>query len=189
MLHLLCFYAWLWLCVCVLTGSNEDWEEFVGEWSRRWSHAALRLAHYQETRPLLRVYYEDIKSNATREVLRMLDFLRVPHSKSLVEAKLGGGYGSFRRGAGRSFIHFTEQQRLVVVTMLSHVVRECSEKGYHDTEQYVRNYLSCLWKITAIQHRIVWHLQHIWLFTGCWWYHSDPCPAVYVSELVTVKTG
>ena len=132
------------VCVCVLAGSNEDWEEFVGEWSRRWSHAALRLAHYQEIRPLLRVYYEDIKSNATREVLRMLDFLRVPHSKSLVEAKLGDGFGSFHRGAGRSFIHFTEQQRLVVATMLSHVVRECSEKGYHDTEQYVRNYLSCL---------------------------------------------
>ena len=140
-----CYKGFTIVHVSPAAGSNKEWGEFVVEWSRRWSHAALRLAAYQTNHPLLRVFYDDVKSHPTREVLRILDFLRVPYSQSLVELRLRDGFGEFHRAASKeSFKHFTAEQRQELVTALSHVIRESTAKGYEDTKQYVQNYLSCL---------------------------------------------
>lgn len=132
------------MCVCV-AGGNKAWGEFVEEWSRRWGRAALRLAKYQETHPLLRVFYEDLRSNTTKQVVQILDFLQIPFSQSLVEQRLESGFENFHRQSGRSFEHFTARQKAKLQTMLSHVLNECSAKGYHSTQHYVQHYLSfCL---------------------------------------------
>ena len=112
------------------------------DWSHRWGQAALRLAKYQMMHPLLRVTYEDLQSNTSREVVRMLDFLCVPYSRSLVEKRLNDGFQKFLRPVGgQKFKHFTALQRKVLVAMLSDVISECSQKGFKDTKKYVRHYL------------------------------------------------
>ena len=121
---------------------NEEWEEFVQEWSRRWGQAALRVARYQHTHPLLRVFFEDLRTNTSREVVRILDFLGVPYSPSQVEQKLNSGFNEAHRESASNFEHFTDQQKRVVGGVLSHVVEECSTRGYKDTRDYVLNYLS-----------------------------------------------
>ena len=62
--------------------------------------------------PVLVVMYEDLKQNALHEVLRMLEFLKVPHSMDIVEQRLAAGFNSFQRSHHKDdFEHYTHEQQ------------------------------------------------------------------------------
>ena len=71
--------------------------------------------------PVLVVKYEELKQNTLHEVLRMLDFLKVPYSEDVVEQRLIAGFNSFqRRHHEDDFDHYVpEQQNFVRNAVIS----------------------------------------------------------------------
>ena len=62
--------------------------------------------------PVLVVKYEELKQNTLQEVLRMLNFLKVPYSKDMVVEKLTAGFNSFQRSHHEDdFDHYIPEQR------------------------------------------------------------------------------
>ena len=124
------------------TGRNREWNSFVTEWGNRWKNGVLKMGKYQQQQqPLLRVFYEDLISNVTHEVIRMLTFLNVPYSMAHLKLTLNGGYQEFHRQREHTLTPFTQQQTETLLAMMSHLVNELSAKGYHDSKHYVQNYL------------------------------------------------
>ena len=124
-------------------GDNKEWNDFVQQWSQRWAQHFLSVARYQQLHPVLRVLYEDLKYNTTREVDRMLQFLNVPYSGAQLEPQQGGdgGLEKLHRQADHSFDPFTEQQRETLLSMMTHLRHELEIKGYRDSIDYVNKYL------------------------------------------------
>ena len=131
------------MIVFAIAGENEEWDSFVREWGRRWGQSVLRVASYQQQlKPLLRVFYEDLKTNTSHEVTRMLEFLKVPHLTPHLQQQ-SDSTEKFHRQAGKEEImnHFTQQQREALAAVLTYVIAECTMKGYEDSKEYVKNYL------------------------------------------------
>ena len=100
------------------------------------------MARYQQKYPLLRVFYEDLKTNTTHEVIRMLDFLEVPSYLSThLQNRLNSRLQKFHRQR-EDFKYFTEQQKEALRSMLLHVIGELAAGGYTDSVEYVQQYLS-----------------------------------------------
>lgn len=124
-----------------LAGANEEWDSFLHEWSRWWGQGVLKLAKYQRLHPVLRVFYEDLKSNTSFEVERMLHFLDMPYSSIHLQHQLRSGLQELHRQRDRSFDPFTQQQRETLREMLRHVMDELTMKGFRDSQKYVKRYL------------------------------------------------
>lgn len=130
--------------MCLCAGDNKEWDSFVHERAKRWGQAVLRIAKYQQQNPLLRIFYEDLKTNTSHEVMKMLVFLKVPHHSiiDLQQQLNSSSLQIFHRQQERQINnHFTQQQMKALVSMMSQVIVECTAKGYKDSKEYVRNYL------------------------------------------------
>lgn len=131
--------------MCLCAGDNKEWDSFVHERAKRWGQAVLRIAKYQQQNPLLRIFYEDLKTNTSHEVMKMLVFLKVPHHSIIdLQQQLSNSSSLqiFHRQQERQINnHFTQQQMKALVSMMSQVIVECTAKGYKDSKEYVRNYL------------------------------------------------
>lgn len=63
-----------------------SWEKFVVDHAALWHQTATSWLIYNQNHPILLVSYEQLKSNTSRELLRILNFLEVPYStKRLAE--------------------------------------------------------------------------------------------------------
>ena len=138
--------ALLIYCSCAILstpGDNKEWNAFLHEWSQRWMQSFLSVARYQQLHPVLRVLYEDLKSNTTNELERMLQFLHVPLSNAQLQPHQGGDSGleKLHRQANHSFDPFTEQQRKTLRSMMTHLKDKLEVKGYRDSIDYVNKYL------------------------------------------------
>ena len=123
------------------SGDNPEWDSFLHEYIERWCSAVIRAAKYQKRRPLLRVFYEDLETNVTHQVQRMLDFLHVPYSSAELRQRLESGFQNIHRKKEHSFDPFTEQQRAFLKKTLQHLVNVLTVTGHHDSVEYVRRYM------------------------------------------------
>lgn len=85
--HVLLFHA----------GNNSHWGSFLQEKAVRWPvHIASWIINGRNN-PFHVVHYEDLKMNATREIIKLLEFLGVPQSDQEVNERLKFGFSDFYR--------------------------------------------------------------------------------------------
>lgn len=98
---------------CAAAGENLAWGKRVKELMTRWELMVTHLLVHgqQEGRSVLLVHYEDLKANATREVLRMVRFLGVEVPDDMVAERVKQDFTSFYRNHTQSFEHFTTVQK------------------------------------------------------------------------------
>ena len=122
-------------------GGNKEWDNFLHDYMKRWKTSLLRIAKFRQKWPTLNVYYEDLKTNATREVHRMLTFLGVPHTTEEVDSQLneGGPQALHRHHRHRSNgRYFTADQIMFTYNFLMHLQQELRKSGLGDIiERYV----------------------------------------------------
>ena len=90
--------------------SHPAWGQFVGEQVRKWRMTIVENVVRSRGHAVLVVLYEQLQSDAVRQVQRVLDFLHFPYSPQVVERALEGGFNSFYRNHTDTFSHFTTQQ-------------------------------------------------------------------------------
>ena len=60
--------------------------------------------------------------NATREVIKLLKFLGVPHSEQVVNERLKSGFSDFYRNHHDEFSHFTAEQEHFVTSLVNQTI-------------------------------------------------------------------
>ena len=84
--------------------------------------------------PVIVIKYEDLKVNPSRELRRMLDFLRVPYTEAQFQRVVNNGYEKFKRhhSPRDDYDHYTSEQRAFVNSVIrtTHSVL----KEYHLSE-------------------------------------------------------
>ena len=86
-----------------------------------------------DDRPVLVVKYEDIQSNATSEVLRMLEFLGVDHSPEQVAAILKNeNFTQHYRNHTDTFEHYTPEQKVAVNAAILNITNQLKQAGLPD---------------------------------------------------------
>ena len=84
--------------------------------------------------PVIVIKYEDLKVNPSRELRRMLDFLRVPYTEAQFQRVVNNGYEKFKRrhSPQDDYDHYTYEQRAFVNSVIrtTHSVLE----KYHLSE-------------------------------------------------------
>lgn len=123
-------------------GGNPEWDSFLHNWSQRWVNGVLKLALYQEVHPVLRVFYEDLRSNTTHELERMLHFLKIPYASShLLHHQLESRLQKLHRKGDRIFDPFTQQQKSRLKETLMYAMHELALKGHQESHDYVKKYI------------------------------------------------
>lgn len=126
----------------MFAGGNPEWNSFLSERSQRWVNGVLKLALYQQVHPVLRVFYEDLKSNATHELERMLHFLDVPYTSGhLLHHQLESGFQKLHRKRDHSFDPFTQQQKSRLKETLTYAMNELSLWGHQESHDYIEKYI------------------------------------------------
>lgn len=91
---------------------------------------------------MLRVFYEDLKSNTTYELERMLHFLNVPYASShLLHHQLESRLQKLHRKRDRTFNPFTQQQKSRLKETLTYAMNELALKGHQESHDYVKKYM------------------------------------------------
>ena len=93
-------------------------------------------------RPVLLVKYEDLQANATKEVLRMLEFLRIPHTPDQVAAILKEReFTQYYRNHTDDFEHYTPEQKKSFNTAILYIIEQLRRAGLPDVidlKKYIR---------------------------------------------------
>ena len=101
----------------------------------------MKWAKFGKKRPLLVVYFEDLKTNYTGEVERMLDFLQISYSKEQLEERLKPGFTLFKRNHSKAFEHYTIEQKASIMRMIARTKKELEDNGIQDVIQ-IQRYLA-----------------------------------------------
>ena len=127
-------------CHCFSTGENEEWNKFVSYKARWWKD--LIDNWYISGHPALVVKYNDLKSNALREIKRMLDFLNFPYTDEEVSKKMAKTFDTFHRSSHAEFEHYTPEQRANINRVLQETVELLKEQNRGNTlgiEEFLSN--------------------------------------------------
>ncbi|CAI8007273.1 hypothetical protein GBAR_LOCUS5126 [Geodia barretti] len=109
--------------------NNNVWNNWIRGQVNYWTNL-IKGTLSNTNKPLLIVTYEDIKSNRTREVFRMLDFLHVKYSaEEIIEKFKDDQLTMFKRPKARDFDPYTPPQRNRVRTRL----KQLSKSLHHKT--------------------------------------------------------
>ena len=68
------------------------------------------------------IRYEDLKSDTLSQVKKMMNFLKVPVSDELLEARMSTGYEKFHRSHPQEFEHYTPEQKQHVLAVVKEVI-------------------------------------------------------------------
>ena len=68
------------------------------------------------------IRYEDLKSDTLSQVKKMMNFLKVPVSDALLEARMSTGYEKFHRSHPQEFEHYTPEQKQQVLAVVKEVI-------------------------------------------------------------------
>ena len=68
------------------------------------------------------IRYEDLKSDTLSQVKKMLNFLKVPVSDQLLEARMSTRYEKFHRSHPQEFEHYTPEQKQWVLEAVQEVI-------------------------------------------------------------------
>ncbi|CAI7996908.1 hypothetical protein GBAR_LOCUS1991 [Geodia barretti] len=118
--------------------NNPRWNNSIRGEVNYWTNL-IKGTLSKTNKPLLIVTYEDIKSNTTREVFRMLDFLNVEYSaEEIIEKFKDDQLTMFKRPKARDFDPYTPPQRDRVRTRL----KQLSTSLHHKTMvEIIKRYL------------------------------------------------
>ena len=123
------------MVTCVIlfhfAGNNTKWDEHVTRkievWQRYFSDWILN----NDSRPVLVVRFEDLKTDLIGQVKRMLDFLKFPYMKDELRNRLAKGFGAFRRAHSREkFEHFTPKQEQLVRSFVLDTIKMLQDRKY-----------------------------------------------------------
>ena len=68
------------------------------------------------------IRYEDLKSDTLSQVKKMMNFLKIPVSDELLEARMSTGYEKFHRSHTQEFEHYTPEQKQQVLGVVKEVI-------------------------------------------------------------------
>ena len=99
-----------------------------------WQETVLAWTVNNGDHPVIVVRYEDMKTNISRELQRMLDFLQVPYTETQLQSVVSKGYNTFKRNHSLDddFEHFTPAQRLFVKSLVRTTKTKLEEHGLAD---------------------------------------------------------
>ena len=99
-----------------------------------WQETVLAWTVNNGGHPVIVVKYEDMKTNISRELQRMLDFLQVSYTEMQLQSVVSKGYNTFKRNHSLDddFEHFTPAQRLFVNLLVRTTKTKLEEHGLAD---------------------------------------------------------
>ena len=68
--------------------------------------------------PVLVIRYEDLKTDTSNSLRRMLDFLQVPYTEQKLQEVITQGFRDFKRKHYEEFDHYTPEQREFIRTVI-----------------------------------------------------------------------
>ena len=100
-------------------GENTEWGKFVTSMIEVWQKYFSNWILNSESRPVLVVRFEDLKTDVICQVKRMLNFLKFPHMEDELRSRLAVGFNKFRRAHGaENFAHFTPNQHNLIQSVV-----------------------------------------------------------------------
>lgn len=108
-----------------------------------WQETVLAWIVNNGGHPVIVVKYEDMKTNTSMELQRMLDFLQFPYSETQLQSLVSKGYNTFKRNHSLDgdFERFTPAQRLFVNSLVRTTNTKLEEHGLAD-KYNLTSYLS-----------------------------------------------
>ena len=96
----------MYLWTQFFAGNNTEWDKFVTGRIEVWQKYFSNWILNSESRPVLVVKFEDLKTDLIGQVKRMLDFLKFPYMEDELRSTLAEGFNKFRRAHGAENSHF-----------------------------------------------------------------------------------
>ena len=122
------------ICVCYMlhfAGNNCEWDDHVTRKIEGWQKYFSNWVLNNESRPVLVVKFEDIKTDLIGQVKRMLDFLKYPYMEDELRSRLAEGFDAFRRAHSKEkFEHFTPKQQKLVRSFVLDTIKMLQDHKY-----------------------------------------------------------
>ncbi len=119
------------------------WNKYVKQRINSWASFVLSWASVGTQIPVLLIRYEDVKTDAVKEVKRMLDFLGVPYSDEELKQKLSQDFTAFQRQHKHDeFDHYTNEQRQLLLSVVQETVSKIHEISTTFPTQELEEYLN-----------------------------------------------
>ena len=106
----------------LIPGNNSGWNTFLQQKAARWPMHITSWIVNGRNNPFHMVRYEDLKSNTTREVQKLLKFLGAPYSEQEINRRLKAGFNDFYRNHHDDFRHFTPEQERFITGLVNQTI-------------------------------------------------------------------
>ena len=106
----------------LIPGNNSGWNTFLQQKAVRWPTHITSWIVNGRNNPFYVVRYEDLKSNTTREVQKLLKFLGAPYSEQEINRRLKAGFNDFYRNHHDDFRHFTPEQERFITGLVNQTI-------------------------------------------------------------------
>ena len=111
-------------CIQFSAGKNTEWDKFVTSRIEVWQKYFSNWILNSESRSVLVVRFEDLKTDLIGQVKRMLDFLKFPYMEDELRSRLAEGFNKFRRAHGaENFEHFTPNQQKLIQSVVVNTIK------------------------------------------------------------------
>ena len=113
---------------------DERWNDFIFEQATEWQQIVLAWLTNNHNHPVLTVRYEDLKLDTADELKKMLEFLQVPYSTSMVQDLIQNTYDE------KLSIAYTPDDRIYINSVVKSTV-ETLRTYKIDTKGDILSYL------------------------------------------------
>jgi hypothetical protein len=122
-------------------GENKDWHTLVKHQTHRWSRMiANHVKAHEAGRPVLVVFFEDLKVDPAPQLARMLQFLEMPSSPDIINATLMNDYTTYYRNHTDNFEHYTAEQKIFINDIILQAANATQGKFDEDMVSHIREY-------------------------------------------------
>ena len=94
----------------------------------------------KEARPVLVVFYEDLKRDTATDLKSMLDFLDYPYNTAQLNSTVQEGYSSYYRNHTDTFEHYTPEQKAFVNKVILQTAEMVQKTVHKDIASRLRGY-------------------------------------------------
>ena len=114
-------------------GNNSAWNALIHYLIEKWKNMLMSFVVGVDHGPILVVKYEDLQSNGTNEVLRMLKFLGMDYSPGQVATILeSDNFSQYYRNHTDNFEHYTPDQKVAINAAILHFIDQLKQAGLPD---------------------------------------------------------
>lgn len=121
-------------------GSQPGWDRNVRYLTTKWRLMVSSNLVRKETRPILVVFYEDLKRDMATDLKRMLDFLEHPYTPAQLNTTMQEGYTSYYRNHTDTFEHYTTEQKAFVNKVILQTAEMVGKTVHKDIASRLRDY-------------------------------------------------